>query len=206
MLPKETGRAWRRLQLVAAIFLSLFRDASAEGLSPRPLTGPVVLAPNVIKGTVRFSNANPEVLAILQTEGMDGIATAAQSPAGYAASTNYLATVNNLSGSYQLSAEASGGVGSVTYLVAASAWVNRGALSGASGLGSGQYGFQSQTVTLEPVEVQPDGVTLNFTETVGVVRIRYGTDSSCTTPVPILGAEIWTARGFTYLNQVYKPD
>jgi choice-of-anchor A domain-containing protein len=205
-------RFWR----VAAVALGLFGvscsdlvDARQEEATKNPtlnaLSGPVVLSPNVIKGAIRFDNVNPEILAILQTEGMDTIAASAHSPLGYSASTNLSAPGNNLGGSYQLSAEASGGVGSVTYSVSATAWVNQGARSGAPGLGSGQYWFQPRTATLEPVEVQPDGVTLNFTETVGVVRIRFGTDSTCATPVPINSANVWTDRGFTYLNHSYQP-
>ncbi|HEX8702483.1 MAG TPA: hypothetical protein VF815_26855, partial [Myxococcaceae bacterium] len=160
----------------------------------------MVLSPNVIKGSVRFANVNPEVLSILQAEGMDTIVVSAESTAGYAASTNFLVPTNYLGGPYQLSAEASGGTGSVSYSVGAMAWVNNGARSGAAGSGNGLYIFTAQPITLRPVEVQPDGVTLNFTETVGVVRIRFGTDASCSTPVPILQALVSTSRGYNYLN------
>ncbi|WP_143076269.1 hypothetical protein [Stigmatella erecta] len=72
---------------------------------------------------IRFANVNPEVLAILQTEGVDlmEVWARSQNPSGYSADSSPLAPTNNLGGSYQLSAEASGGVGRVTYSVGARA-------------------------------------------------------------------------------------
>jgi hypothetical protein len=165
----------------------------------------VVLKPNIIKGTIRFTNTNPEILAILRTEGVDGITAHAQSPVGYYANIGYMPSTDNLSGTYQLLAEASGGVGSVTYSVGAIAWVNRRSWNGAMGLGSGQYYFQPQQVTLRPASEQPDGVTLEFAERVGVVRIHFGTDSTCSTPASINTSSVWTSRGFTHLNAPFRP-
>jgi len=175
-------------------------EAPPPSLSTQALSGPVVLSPNVIKGTVRFANVNPEILSILEREGMDTLLVRARSTVGYSSVTEHLVPENNLGGSYQLSAEANGGVGQVTYSLEAVAWVNRGARSGSPGLGDGNYGFGLRSVTLRPVEVQPEGVTQNFSETVGVVRIRFGTDTSCATPAPILTARVNTHRGFTNLN------
>lgn len=167
----------------------------------------VVLSPNTIRGTIRFANSNPDILTLLQTEGMDGVAVNANSiaPTGYSANNGYHASDDHLHGSYQLSAEAGSDDDGVTYTVAAYAWVNRGARSGSSGLGNGQYYFAPQQVTLKPDSVQPNGLTLDFVETLGVVRIRFGTDPSCATPVSIMQANIGTGQGFNYLNSAQLP-
>jgi hypothetical protein len=168
-------------------------------------SGTVELSPNTIQGTIRFANTNPEILALLETEGIDLLMARAKSASGYSASTNHLAPSDNLGGTYQLWAEASGGTGSVTYSVEAIAWVNRGARSGKKGLGTGQYYFRPREVTLRPASVQPNGVTQDLVEKVGVVRIRFGTDITCTTPVSIRIASITTNWGFVYLNHEMKP-
>jgi choice-of-anchor A domain-containing protein len=211
-------RSRRRAGLGIVLSLGLFGASCSDGVEEgaRPwrqektttadrLSGPVVLSPNVIQGVIRFDNSDPAVLAILHSEGISQLDLQAQSPSGYSASANGLTPVNELGGPYQLSAEASGGVGSVTYSVSASVAVNGGARNGTSGLGNGIYKFQPRTTTLEPTTVQPDGVTLDFTETVGVVRIRFGTDSTCAVPVPIHHAVVKTDQGLNYLNASGQP-
>jgi hypothetical protein len=203
------SRLWRTVAVSLLIFgssCSSSSEPSSEAQSDLLSSSDTVeLSPNIIQGRIRFTNTNPEILTLLETEGIDLLMAHAKSTVGYSASTNHLDPADNLGGTYQLWAESSGGTGSVTYSVGATAWVNRGARSGKKGLGTGQYRFRPREVTLKPASVQPDGVTVDLVEKVGVVRIRFGTDITCATPVSIRTATITTTWGFVYLNYDMQP-
>ena len=98
---------------------------------------------------------------------------------------------------YELFAESTGGV---AYNLNATAWVNR---RGAAATGNGQYYFAPiNGQVLQPASVQPAGLAVNFNETVGVVRFKFGTDATCATPVTVQRADLFTSWGF---NEVTRP-
>lgn len=187
---KRRFRARRVFGVTPAVAVLLVLAAAARAQ--------VVLHPNEIHGTASFDNTNPEILALLAVEGMDLFAVGAQStPAGFNAQTGYITPTSPTSASYTLSAESQGTSGSVTYTVSPVGWVYR---RGPGRTGDGQYFFAPQTVTLRPAEVQPGGVTLNFTETIGVVNLHFR-DLTCTTPVPIQSGTLFTPVGYNVFDR-----
>lgn len=175
-----------RLLIVAAAFAA--GQARASG---------VLLNPNRFHGTVSFGNTNPEILALFASEGMDLTVVGARSSDGqFTAGTGYISTTPT-GQAYELFAESTGGV---NYTLNATGWVYR---RGPGATGDGQYYFAPvANQLLQPLAAQPGGVTVDFTETVGVVRFHFGTDATCATPVTVQSASLFTSVGF---NEVQNP-
>ncbi|HYO59927.1 hypothetical protein, partial [Archangium sp.] len=145
--------------------------------------GGVVLQPNVIKGQVRFTNQNPEILAMLETDPRRLALVRATStiPGGYQARTELRGLPGLKEGfDFELSVESSAaGDNGILYTVTPS-WM----LSFNSD--HAVYTFQPATgVKVRPVSQQPEPTELNFQECVGVVQLQWGTDETCAQPVPV---------------------
>lgn len=154
----------------------------------------IPLNAGTIHGTVQFTNTNPDVLAILtsngmNTHGMSSVTVKADSvPSGYNSVTSSYQG-DPTSRQYQLSAEAN----NVTYEVMASANVK-------TENGQGEYRFKTPDpifVSLQPnIDVQQD-----FENCVGITHFRFGNDSTCATPVTVSSGHIYPSSGLRYFAQ-----
>lgn len=171
-------------------------------LPPNVARAQAVLTLGTVKGAIQFTNGNPEVLGLMDQCGLTGAAITATSsePTGYSASSG--APVSGpTSASYELLVEADAqGRGSVTHTMQAIGWVYARHQVGRCGNGNGQYWFQPSTgVVVRPGET----VTRNINECVGVLRVRFGTDETCATPVEIRSGVIWpSGNSFNYLSNM----
>ena len=153
-----------------------------------PAEAQVILNPNTIRGTIRFSNANPDVLALLNAPGEEGMkfaavgasslppaptisASTASSPADARTSTSYEITVDS---------DAAG----IAYGVTPS--INM--LDGAEA-----YYFATRNSA--PVVAGGPPVTLDFEECVGVVTVRFVDAAGA--PVAVEGGQI-IASGYQF--------
>ena len=145
------------------LLLGLLAGAGG-GFVPKTLAQ-VELVPNVIHGTVRFSNANPDILALLNppgNEGMSYLYVSAYSlpPATRNASTDYLATSARTESIYEIAVDSD--AGGISYTVAPRV----------SLLGDNQtYYFRNGNSP--PVVAMMPGPTLDFTECLGVLTVRF---------------------------------
>lgn len=181
------GRCERYLLLLVAVWVAgcgergkgeeVWGLSSADGGS----TGGIVLEPNLIRGRVRFTNQNPNILTMLETDNRRlGLATATSTaPTGYRGRQE----LRNLPGlrngfDFELSVEASAaGPGGMLYTVSP-AWVHS--------FDYPVYSFQPATgVRVRPPSVQPEPTELEFNECVGVLQLKWGTDETCVTPVSV---------------------
>ncbi|RKG91324.1 HYR domain-containing protein [Corallococcus terminator] len=153
--------------------------ASGEVLSQAEAAldgGSVELESNVLKGTVRFTNQNPEILAFLATDPWNGdagtVTAVSTAPTGFGASTSAIVPVSPSEYRFEMlvGAGAAGGQG-VTYNVGAS---------------RGTYSFPSLAgVTVPPVSGQPAPTEVTVQGCMGVVQFAFGTDATCQTPVAV---------------------
>ncbi|MBN1205139.1 MAG: DUF5011 domain-containing protein [Myxococcaceae bacterium] len=147
-------------------------------------TGGVVLEPNTIRGQVRFTNQNPEILQLLDTDkNRHGLVTATSTlpgPTGFTARAEIPAQPNLRGFSFEMSVEAgAGGPGGVTYEVLPR-WVWN------THYDYRVYSFTTaQGVLVRPRSEQPLPTELDFPECIGAIEFRFGTDETCTTPVPV---------------------
>jgi hypothetical protein len=147
-------------------------------------TGGVVLEPNTIRGQVRFTNQNPELLQLLDTDrNRFGLVTATSTlpgPTGYTARAELSAQPHLRGFSFEMSVEAgAGGPGGVTYEV-----LPRWVWNLPSDLRV--YSFaKAQGVVVRPRSEQPLPVELDFPECIGAIEFQFGTDETCATRVPV---------------------
>jgi hypothetical protein len=144
--------------------------------------GTIDLEPNVIKGTARLTNQNPEILALLAADpwhrdgGSNASAIASASanstkPSGYSGVTTTIQFKNPSEYSFALLVEASaGGDAGVVYTVGAT---------------RGNYGFPSAAgVVVRPRAVQPNPTEVKLEGCIGAIQFEFGTDETCQTPSP----------------------
>lgn len=131
--------------------------------------GVVKLESNVLKGTVRLTNANPQVLALLASDswihGQGSVSVSSTSPTGFSASTSGVVVVNPSEFRFEMLVEAgAGGDEGVVYDLNASRGTALPVMSG---------------VTVRPVAVQPSPTEVAVQHCIGVVRFQFGTDAAC---------------------------
>ncbi|RKH68973.1 HYR domain-containing protein [Corallococcus aberystwythensis] len=148
--------------------------------------GSVELRSNVLKGTVRLTNQNPEVLAVLAADPWvhdAGTVTATSTaPGGFIATVSPTERISPLEYRFEMLVEAgAGGDAGVVYAVAAT----RGGYAhpGLSG------------VRVRPPEVQPEPTNVTVQSCMGLVQFRFGTDDTCQTRVPLAALNI---RNFSF--------
>ncbi|RKH68767.1 HYR domain-containing protein [Corallococcus llansteffanensis] len=143
--------------------------------------GSVELRSNVLKGTVRLTNQNPEVLAVLAADPWvqdAGIVTATSTaPEGFRATASPSERISPLEYRFEMLVEAgAGGDAGVVYSVSAT---------------RGGYAHPSLSgVTVRPVAVQPEPTDVTVQSCMGLVQFRFGTDETCLTRVPLAALNI----------------
>lgn len=129
-----------------------------------------------IRGTLRFSNANPDILALLNSPGNEGMAsyfiTAASRPpaAPVTATTPEVPATGRVSSPYQITV--AGSAAGIAYAISPRVSLANGAES---------YYFNSRTSALVMASGPP--VTLDFTECLSVVTVRFVNSTGAPTPV-----------------------
>jgi hypothetical protein len=106
--PGPCTRTWLAgVLMLAATGGCLWQD---DGTGAQPSSS-VVLEPNTIRGSVRFTNTNPEILALLDSDPRRTaqVFATSTSPTGYSASTPRLATANLRGFDFEMSVEAAAG-------------------------------------------------------------------------------------------------
>ena len=145
------------------------------------LNGQVILNPNQISGTVRFSNANAAILNLLKApgnEGMSNVVVLANSipPAPpIAAYSDALQATNRTVNSYQLTVDSANP--GIAYLVTPYAVMQ-----------ADQYIYWFNPQASAPVVIGVPPPPLDFTECVGVVTVQFVDSGGA--PVPVEGGKI----------------
>ncbi|HYO70224.1 MAG TPA: hypothetical protein VEU33_29515, partial [Archangium sp.] len=158
--------------------------------------GSIELQPNVIRGVVRLTNRNPDILALLARDGlnMGAISVTSSSPRGFtaSASSTYLAPGRNEL-AFELLVEASaGGAAGVTYDLTATRQDSS----------SRRYVFPVlKGVNVKPRDVQPEPTRVSIESCVGAVQFKMGTDATCTTPVNVASFRV---VGLDTYNNAYN--
>ncbi|AKJ04590.1 kelch repeat-containing protein [Archangium gephyra] len=157
--------------------LSVRQDAAEGG---------VVLQPNVIQGRVRFTNQNPEILQMLETDTrrLALVTATSTSPTGYQARSELSNLTSMRNGfDFELSVESSAGGDTGVLYTVAPRWMSRLTPDDAV------YSFQPATgVRVRPLHQQPEPAELEFQECAGVVQLQWGTDETCAQPVGVFDA------------------
>ena len=141
-----------------------------------PVRGQVILNPNTISGTVRFSNVNAAILNLLKppgNEGMSNVVVLANSipPAPpIAAYSDALPATNRTVNSYQLTVDSANP--GIAYLVAPYIVMQ-----------GDQYIYWFNPKTSAPVVIGITPPPLDFTECVGVVTVQFVTSGGASVPV-----------------------
>ncbi|WP_147469282.1 hypothetical protein [Corallococcus sp. AB045] len=134
--------------------------------------GVVELESNVLQGSVRLTNMNPQVLALLATDswihGSNSVSVSSTSPPGFSATTSSTVRVSPSEFRFEMQVEAgAGGNPGVVYNLSAS---------------RGTYAIPVMSgVTVRPVEVQPAPTEVTVQSCIGVVQFQFGTDATCQT-------------------------
>ncbi len=160
-LPKPSIRHWKSslsvlFALVAAAPLRVAADSPVEGFFRE------------VAGTVRFTNANPDVLGRLDAPGNEGMstvtvrATSLAPNAGLSAQVSPPAT-DRLANPYQLSVQA--GTNAATAIAYS--------VQGVIGLKDGRELFYTRTVETPPLLGEAAPVALDLPECVGLVRLQF---------------------------------
>jgi hypothetical protein len=145
------------------------------------LNGQVILNPNQISGTLRFSNANAAILNLLKApgnEGMSNVVVLANSipPASpIAAYSDALPATNRTVNSYQLTVDSANP--GIAYLVTPYAVMQ-----------GDQYIYWFNPQASAPVVIGVPPPPLDFTECVGVVTVQFVDSGGA--PVPVDGGKI----------------
>ncbi|RYZ45698.1 MAG: hypothetical protein EOO72_03645 [Myxococcaceae bacterium] len=143
--------------------------------------GVVELESNVLKGTVRLTNTNPQVLALLATDpwrnGSAAVTATSTTPAGFTSRTNSFVLVNPSEYRFEMLVEAgAGGEQGVVYNLSAA---------------RGGYVFPSLSgVTVRPVATQPAPADVTVESCIGVVQFEFGTDATCQTPAAVFAPTV----------------
>lgn len=145
-----------------------------------PSRAQVILNPNTLTGTVRFTNSNPAILDLLNppgNEGMSNLYLLANSalPAPPISANTYLSADSRTSTDYQITVD-SDNTG-ISYVVAP--WVV---------MQGDQYVYYFNSLTSAPVTIGVPPPPLNFDECAGVVTVRFVTSGG--SPVPVAGGQI----------------
>ena len=157
----------------------LFLAGLAAGIMPG--NGQVILNPNTISGTVRFSNANAAILNLLKppgNEGMSNVVVLANSippSPPISAYSDYLPATNRTVTSYQMTVDSANP--GIAYAVSPYAVMQ-----------GDQYVYYFGGKTSAPVVIGSTPPPLDFTECVGVVTVQFVTSGG--TPVPVDGGKI----------------
>ncbi|HYO58728.1 hypothetical protein [Archangium sp.] len=158
--------------------------------------GTIDLEPNVIQGTVRLTNQNPEILELLATDPWHtsgSVRANSTKPSGFTALTTSVQFTSPSEFKFKLFVEASaGGDGGVIYNLTA----GRGVVN--SGNGGSVYHLPALTgVMVKPRELQPEPTEVTLESCIGAVHFDFGTDETCSTQSPtFLGASV--ANVYTY--------
>lgn len=158
----NTSQSHRRLRRVLVLGLACLGFAAASVRLPAQ----VVFSSNQIAGTVRFTNSNPAILALLGPPGDEGMtnvdinASSLPPAEPRTAVTDLLPATGRLFSEYALTVDAS--PGGIQYQV-----VPRALL-----LGQSDY-YYFTTKTSAPVVVGNPPVTLDFAECAGAVNVRF---------------------------------
>lgn len=167
-----------------------FWQDDASGVQP---ASSVVLEPNTIRGRVRFTNANPEILALLDSDPRRTaqVFATSTSPTGYSASTQRLTPANLRGFDFEMSVEAAaGGPAGVQYRVEPK-WIQP---AGSTGYYT-TYGFQPVTARVQPQSAQPEPTEVDIAECVGVLRFQWGHDHTCSEPVAVQSSYLHSGYG-----------
>jgi hypothetical protein len=152
--------------------------------SMMPLLAQVILHPNQIQGTIRFSNVDPAILGILDAPGNQGftnvsLKAVSRPPAPALVQQRlYTSTTSRTSQAYDLTVESSpaGGPG-IVYDVSATIWLD-----------SKKEQYTLEAVTSPPVIEGGAPATVDLTECVGLFDVRFVDSASA--PVAIQGGHI----------------
>jgi hypothetical protein len=171
----------RNSHLLLVLFLGL---AAAATLAPAQ----VILHPNHLSGTVRFTNSNPAILNLLGApgnEGMSNLVVVASSlpPASpINANSDVLPATTRVSADYDLILESD--TPGISYLVSPYVVME-----------DGQYTYWVSNRTSAPVTIGSTPPPLNFDECVGVVTVQFVAPGGA--PVAVDGGYITCFDGVT---------
>ena len=145
------------------LFIGLLAGAGG-GFVPKAMAQ-VELVPNSIQGTVRFSNVNPDILALLNPPGNEGMSylymyASSLPPATRSASTDYLTPSTRTDSVYEIAVDSD--AAGISYVV-----TPRISLRG----DNQTYYFRNGTSP--PVVASLPAPTLDFTECLGVLTVRF---------------------------------
>lgn len=143
--------------------------------------GGVVLETNVIRGRMRFTNQNPEILALLDADVRRWayVTATSTSPTGFSASIPLVQAPSLRSFDFELTVEAAaGGPEGVSYSVTPR-WQSGNTTGGRYTV----YEFQPLAAQVRPRDLQPSPVEVAADECVGMIRFQFGTDATCNMPV-----------------------
>lgn len=174
---------------------------------------------NQIRGSVLLTNADPEILSVLQDNGFDRCVVLATSvPSGYSAATPDITAVSPTRCDYSMEVEAvgAGGGAGIDYSVGATGWTYRRT---ANAHGYGYLRLPAQIVHVDPPieDPQAPGQTLNPTtvdiaQCIGLVRLRWGNNGDCDgNPRIIAGGSMWGNHTFASFapastHYLFHPD
>jgi hypothetical protein len=167
------------------------------GTSLVPVRGQVILHPNTISGTVRFSNVNPAILSLLDApgnEGMTNIEVRADSlpPApAFGGYSDSLTATGRTATTYQMTLDSS--VTGIAYL-----------LTPYIGMQDNLYTYYFQGQTSAPVVIGIPPPPLDFSECVGVVTVQFVTSGGV--PVSVDGGNIIAYSVPDYNYSGYRSD
>ncbi|WP_170205870.1 kelch repeat-containing protein [Archangium gephyra] len=142
--------------------------------------GTIELEHNVLQGTARLTNRNPEILALLAEDPWHDraiVSATSTKPAGFTASTTSVQFKSPSEYSFSMLVEAgAGGDAGVVYTLRGS--------RGAQTLGA-SYDFPPVAGSVvRHREQQPGPTDVTLTSCIGVVHFEFGTDETCQTPSP----------------------
>ena len=168
-------------QLNRRLINSLAAGLVCLGAGLVPVRGQVILNPNTISGTLRFTNTNPSILSLLKApgnEGMSNIVVLAYSipPAPpITAYSDVLPATNRVASAYQMTVDSDNP--GIAYSVAPYIIMQ-----------GDKYVYYFNAKTSAPVVIGITPPPLNFDECVGVVTVRFVTSGGV--PITVDGGKI----------------
>ncbi len=153
---------------------------AANLLSVRPATAQIIANPQVVQGTVRFTNTNPAVLAILAAPGNEGmtnltIIAASTPPAPQLTASAAAPGSSRVSAPFQITVESD--PTGYAYDVSVRATM---------GNGRAEYWFRKRTAP--PVTPSGGPVVISPAECASVINVRFV--NAAGTPVPVAGGSV----------------